>query len=993
MELSRHGPQQWIPAGLIGLSVTLLLGLLWISAPVMLETWELRTYDLRMQWRGAQPATDQLVLISRDEKSDARFGVGIWDRAVFAKMISALHRAGASVIALDFYFGEASPQERGGKLSDQALVDAAATAGTVLFPLRVSLEQDIEDMPVLPPRLKQRLMDWGPPTDPVVLRRIPQVGSISALLPGLINVAQGFGHIGASSDSDGVYRRVPVFVNGGGGSIPAMGVVLAAAHLKVKPEAIRLIPGATLELKGAIFPDRTQRDLSMPVDIGGNILIDYVGRWVDDPFPNRHFSFVDVWDSIDGKGNEEELRKHVMGKAVLILHAALESDKRRTPFELKAPGGFILANTFNTIVTEGRIHALPIWQQWGLVIVAATTAAWLIVLFPLWGGIVGVGGLTGMYVAGAYWGLAWFGVVFPMLLPVAGLVLATGGALAWMSWSSLGQLQVFKGKIQASESTRLALQLEVTSLQQLIEEQEAHVQRLEDESRHAHSARLALQQEIADLQELRQEKETQVFRLEREQVALQASSSAEQVQSLQVRATLEAELRRVMVEKAQVDRHSLQLQDQLDHEVEARANRERELRRVKEDLERTKETLAELSAKRTDILSSGTNRTALSVDERKRLQDLCKDDIVTSDPGVLHCVKDLEKVARSMVKIMFLGEPGTGKERFANVAHKLSERKRGPFVPVNMAAIPQDLFESQLFGHKKGAFSGAIADHDGYFIQADTGTLFLDEIGDLNLALQAKLLRVLQDGVVTRLGEKNAITVDVRVVSATNKDLSKEIAEGRFRQDLYDRLCGIEMRLPPLRERMGDVPALAELFINRAANANGKQPRRLSNGARTRLQAWTWPGNIRELEKCLERAVVLAEGTEITERDLGLGQASGEPAVMPPATVAPPMNVNTNDLVLEPNEARLLTALRQHSFLIGSAADKLDWSRDTVTEWLKGLCFKALVHHEFDMDNAAASLAGESGLTKLVLKKLNEYVDGLHTVVAKNPPPATDSHV
>jgi len=973
-----------MPAGLIGLAVTLLLGLLWISAPAIFETWELRTYDLRMQWRGARPATDQLVLISRDEKSDARFGVGIWDRAVFAKMITALHRAGASVIALDFYFGEASPQERGGKLSDQALVDAAATAGTVLFPLRVSLDHDMEGMPVLPPRLKQRLMDGGPLIDPVSLQRFPQTGSISTLMPGLINVAHGFGHIGASSDPDGVYRRVPIFVNGGGATIPAMGVALAAAYLKVKPDAIRFIPGEALVLKGAVFPDRTQSDLSMPVDLRGNLLIDYVGRWVDDPFPHRHFSFVDVWDSIEGKGTEEELRKHVAGKAVLILHAALESDKRRTPLELTAPGGFILANTFSTVVAGTGLRLPPNWMQWASIMTLTTAVAWMVLAFPIWRGLVAAGALGGGYLFATYLWFVSFGVVGPLVGPMVGLALATGGALTWTSRLRFGQ-------IQESESKRLVLQQEVMSLQELLGEQETHVKQLEGEFATAQSTSVVLQQELSDLQKLLGEQEIHIERVESDLASTQTAANAGQIQSAQVRESLEAELRRVKEEKTITEHSAMQLQGRFDHEMRVRAGREAELRQVKEDLVKTKQALMELTAKRTDPWVAGIKNSVLSHAEAQELRRQCEDQkIVTNDPVLLNIWKLLRKAAPFNKIILILGESGTGKERFAKAAHDLSGR-RGRFIPVNMATIEQEHAESRLFGHVKGAFTDAVRDHDGHFLQAHNGTLFLDEIGELQLNLQAKLLRVLEDKAIWPMGAKESKPVDVRVVCATNRDLEQEVKEGRFREDLYHRLNVITLCLPPLRERPDDIPLLARYFVDQMVQDEHLPKVELSQGAVDRLKVWPWKGNIRELKNALEKAIVFADGSVITEQNLGLGKKSEASWAMPIGVTESPTTLDRTDSDLDPDELRLLTALRRHCFAIGSAAEELDWSRDTVTEWWKGLCFKTLVKHEFDLDKAATSLAKESGLATLVLKKLNEYVNGLDRVMTAEPP-STDIH-
>lgn len=237
-----------------------------------------------------------------------------------------------------------------------------------------------------------------------------------------------------------------------------------------------------------------------------------------------------------------------------------------------------------------------------------------------------------------------------------------------------------------------------------------------------------------------------------------------------------------------------------------------------------------------------------------------------------------------------------------------------------------------------------------------------------------------------RLGDSIPIPVNVRVVVATNRDLERDVAEGRFREDLYHRLNVITLRLPPLRERPDDIPKLARYFVDQMVREERLPAIELSQGAIDRLKVWSWRGNIRELKNVLEKAIVFAEGSVITEHDLGLGKESEEAGAMPRAMPASPVTLDRDDMALDPDELRLLTALRQHSFAIGSAAEELDWSRDTVTEWWKGLCFKALVHHEFDKDNAAASLAGESGLTKLALKKLTEYIKGLDKVVTLDPP-------
>jgi len=234
-------------------------------------------------------------------------------------------------------------------------------------------------------------------------------------------------------------------------------------------------------------------------------------------------------------------------------------------------------------------------------------------------------------------------------------------------------------------------------------------------------------------------------------------------------------------------------------------------------------------------------------------------EIIGGSAIMRRAVELMERVAPARTTVLLTGESGTGKEVFARALHRLSGRG-GAFVAVNCAAIPEHLLESELFGHEKGAFTGAVGRRDGRFQVADGGTLLLDEIGDLPANLQAKLLRVLQEGEVERLGGGRPERVDVRLIAATNRDLDAEIAAGRFRSDLYYRLNVIAIELPPLRERGDDVPRLAQHFLRRFAAANDKPVRSIEGDALAALSAWTWPGNVRELENVIERAVVLSRG-------------------------------------------------------------------------------------------------------------------------------------
>jgi two-component system response regulator FlrC len=249
-------------------------------------------------------------------------------------------------------------------------------------------------------------------------------------------------------------------------------------------------------------------------------------------------------------------------------------------------------------------------------------------------------------------------------------------------------------------------------------------------------------------------------------------------------------------------------------------------------------------------------------------------EIITADPGIQQLMGVAENIAKSKATVLVQSESGTGKELLALHIHSHSDRSEGPFVAVNCAALPETLLESELFGHRKGAFTGAIQDYKGRFEQAHGGTILLDEISELALPLQAKLLRVLQEHEVDRIGGKEPVRVDIRVIATTNRDLFARVEEGKFREDLYFRLNVIPLQLPPLRERKGDIPLLADYFIKRHAAENGRKPVAISSEAMEVLCHYNWRGNIRELENVMERALLLCEGKEVQPRQLLMGQGA-----------------------------------------------------------------------------------------------------------------------
>ena len=271
-------------------------------------------------------------------------------------------------------------------------------------------------------------------------------------------------------------------------------------------------------------------------------------------------------------------------------------------------------------------------------------------------------------------------------------------------------------------------------------------------------------------------------------------------------------------------------------------------------------------------MRNAKDRTVL-VEERKVLKKTVqrfKGSSIIGETEEINLIKEMiEKVAPSDARVLITGENGTGKELVARSLHDYSSRKEMPFVEVNCAAIPSELIESELFGHVKGAFTSAVKDRAGKFEAADGGTIFLDEIGDMSLSAQAKVLRALQESLIQRVGAEKDIKINVRVIAATNKDLKKEIAEGRFREDLYHRLAVILIKVPALNERRDDIPLLIEHFSNKIAEEQGNVAKAFSKEAVKLLQEYDWTGNIRELRNVVERLIILG-GSEISEMDVKL---------------------------------------------------------------------------------------------------------------------------
>jgi len=308
--------------------------------------------------------------------------------------------------------------------------------------------------------------------------------------------------------------------------------------------------------------------------------------------------------------------------------------------------------------------------------------------------------------------------------------------------------------------------------------------------------------------------------------------------------------------------------------------------------------------------------------------------IIGKSEKILEVAKKIQRVASAKTTVLLLGESGTGKELFARAIHSLSPRKDFPFVPINCAAIPKELLESELFGHEKGAFTGAEAKKLGKFELADKGTIFLDEIGEMALSLQAKIMRIIQEGEIERVGGVKTIPVDVRVIAATNKDIERAVSEGAFREDLYYRLNVFPIRVPPLRERAEDIPLLVDFFTKKYCAEMKTGGKEVSEEVLSLLMGSPWKGNVRELENAIERAVILCDGVTITPEHISLN-----PVPMNPPLGTLPMNGTLEDttrvaLRLAESE-RIRKALQETKGNKSRAAELLDVSYKTLLTKIK----------------------------------------------------------
>lgn len=844
----------WLQAVLMAFAATLCAEFLWSPAPTTYTALEWAPYDSWMRLRSQPARPSRLLLVVRDHASEQQFGVGHWDRSIPARLVTALHDAGARAVGIDTPINLPSPPNLGGAVSDALLIEAVKSAGIVAYPAfpASAFEQDTG------------------------LPLVPSGG-----------VAPGRSAIQAALDHDRIVRRAPLYHDSGSGELPAFAFTLATTFWNVSSDQVERRAGQVM-LRNARGLDGTMSTVAIPIDRKGRLLINFAGPHAEKSFPA--VTFLELSRLIDHKDNEE-LADLLNGNAVILLTQPRTQPERTIPSGEDASDFLIQAQLLHTLLAQDWIRELSPLQRLAVTFFLCLCLAWMVLRWADWKGLLlGIGGLL-LYLASAWVLLSGTHWVLPFVIPMTAtvVVLVTTGLL---------------GQIMATR--RVAL-LERDMLQ--------------------------IQQDLVAVREALVYRETAVETLEEDLESARASIS-------------HSASREAATTKLAVD---------LQQKIGDAQAQETATRRRMEELERQ---LHGLQAATLTSVPLG------NVEQEVLRRDCEQLGIITRDPTILTMFRDLKKGARSTVTVLITGEPGTGKELFARAVHRLSPRAPKPFIAVNMAAISPELFESELFGHVRGSFTGAHTDRKGYFELAHQGTIFLDEIGDLRLDHQSKLLRVLQDRTFYRVGATTPTTVDVRIVAATNKDLQRGVSEGWFREDLYFRLKGLVLHLPPLRERPDDIPPLAEACLQEAATEARQARMLLAEEALTTLQQQPWKGNVRELRHCLAQAAALSDGPIITTADLRLQR---RPTSVTTLTGA-------ESILPDPaGDVAVLNLLRQHRFDMQATAKALGWDRSTVTQRLKGLCFQALVESGGDQMKATSALAGDPALLRTVELKLMDY--------------------
>jgi transcriptional regulator with PAS, ATPase and Fis domain/CHASE2 domain-containing sensor protein len=861
--------------GLLGALVTLIVSLI---APDLFRSWELKTLDMRFAFRGDIETDSSLVMIDADDASAKIYGNWPWDRSIHARILEYLKDADAAVVTYDILFAQAQDPEK-----DALLASTSLNLGNVVFPVAISIS-DTDSQPTDKIPVPKELWAGHWPAD--IVKNLFSTEDVIFPFSGLIQEDR-LGHIATNRDMDGIVRRVPLIVRHHEKFIPSLAFQTVLNFLNI-PQANVQITGSSIVISGVAYPgENTTRDVVIPVDSKGQMLINFAGKWAN-TFKHASFASVLSAENKDQKGGSEDLT----GKIILIANTLSGSDIKSIPLERNFPGPGIHANIINTILTGNFLRETS--QAFNVLMLFLLSLATALILASrqhiqkMGAVIVLAGGYIFLGVALFHWG-----VILELFLPIVTIVTTS----------------LFVSVYQSTTEKKISDALLV-------------------------------------------EKQNIEFRINEVSKEL-AGKDAEQKRTLNLLSNLQQEM---VEEKKQEETQHQQI-----HELQAN------LETITKEKFNLQEEHEELEKRFSDLNVDAPTEASSFIGELEKIRIECMEaGIVTQNRKVLETFLILKQFAPVPSPVLILGESGTGKELFARALHTLSQRSDKPFIAVNMGAIPKDLIESELFGHKRGAFTGAISDKKGKFVLADKGTIFLDEIGDTSLDAQVKLLRVLQEKEVQPIGG-DSLTINTRVVAATHQKLETLIKDGDFREDLFYRLNALTVHLPPLRERQEDIPFLVQHFVQKYSKAYGKNLGGVSEQAMKTLMSHEWKGNIRELENIIQRGITLAQGDLVQEKDLGLVEEN-TPIKIPEKKTKPRTGVD---------DQLLLDSLRENKFEINETAANLDMSRNTVSSRFKGICFELLVKNGLDRNKVAQEISKDDLDQKIVHQKITEYHENL----------------
>jgi len=907
---------------------------LYFLKPYALQQIEFKCIDAKFRIRGPLTPGDEITLIAIDRKSLDNVGKWPWDRKTFARLIRTLSAKGARLIGIDILFSFPSPDPT----ADLELIQAMKDAGNVVLAYYVSFLP--QESTFQSRELFEKSLDLLRPFRIPVLTNISgedikpnllEVLGVELNTPAITAVAAASGYYNVQLESDGFVRRIPLFVQAGNNIYQSFATAALKQYYNAKNPRVILVGKHALYLE--VGP------LKIPTDGMGQMFINYYG-------PPRTFKSIPAWKILAGDVPENLIRD----KAVLIGGTSSgDFETRLTPFHAALPSVELQATCVDNMM---RARYLIESTE------GATITAFCIIALPL---------LMALSFPRSGRSLLGLGIA---LLFIA-IFLASNQYLfsvhSIQSNTIYPLLAVFSSYFALSIHTGVVHERRAKKLRRSVSEMSAAIS------------------SVLDINELCPAiLESMISAVGADRGALfTCGDSEEGIHELRIECAVRMPVAlmdsghfdygKEIISRVAAERHPLVINHlpkgkspaslEGDHSVRPRsifclplAHRKTQMMIIYMERDHPGYHFWDEDIK---VIDSFATQAAIALenaaiysklrqeDEHLRTENLyLKKEVravqqrsryILGNSPTLHKVLDLiDKAAASTIAVLIEGETGTGKELIAKEIHFKGPRKDDMFVAQNCSALAESLLESELFGHKRGAFTGAVQDKKGLFEIADGGTIFLDEVADMTPSLQAKLLRVLQEGVMRPLGSVQEKKVDLRIISATNKDLATEVKEGRFREDLYYRLNAFTIHVPPLRERKEDIPLLAAHFLETMSKQQKKNIKGISREVMGRLMAYRFPGNVRELENEIEKAVVMAaDGEMLTSKDLSPKMSGEEGAQLLEKISGENLNLKETVRVLE--KEMIIKALAKWNGNQTKAADELGVSRKGLARMLTRL--------------------------------------------------------